>query len=109
MEAVQFPENVATDKHTISFQGRLEYKGHNKHKRAGDGFQCDSIACEGYPYTCYFRYQPAPEKYLKQGLPPLHARVLFLFDHLKFKSHSVWMDNLNMSLMFCKTLINSLN
>jgi len=45
MEA-HLPENVATDEQKISFQGKSECKGRNKHKRAGDGFQYDSIACE---------------------------------------------------------------
>ena len=109
MQAVHLPENLACDEQTISFQGRSVYKLRVKHKTAGDGFQCDSICNDGYTYSFYFRHQPPPEKYIKQGLSPLHSRVLFLYDQLKSKHHCLWMDNLYMSAQFAKRSINSKN
>ena len=109
MKAVHLPENLACDEQTISFQGRSIYKLRVKHKNAGDGFQCDAICNDGYTYSFYFRHQAPPEKYTKEGLSPLHSRVLFLFDQLKSKHHCLWMDNLYMSAQFAKTALNSRN
>ena len=109
IKAVHLPEKNAMDEQTISFQGRSQFKGQNKNKRAGDGFQCDSICKSDFTYTIYFCHQPPPEKYTSIGLSPLHARVMFLFDHLKYPHHCIYMDNLYMSAMFVKRAIESKN
>ena len=54
------------------------------------------ICSNGYTYSFYFRYQPAPKKYV-EGYVPLHARVRFMIDQLKNKNRCVFMDNLYMS------------
>ena len=52
------------------------------------------------------RNDPAPKKYLKQGLSPLHSRVMSLFDVVKDKYHHCTMDNLYNSAAFCKAAFN---
>lgn len=79
------------------------------YKAEGDGFQCDAICESGYTYTFYFRNQPAPEKYTKLGISPLHSRVLFLFDQLSEKFHDCGLDNLYNLAKFCKLAYNSRN
>ena len=43
------------------------------------------------------------------GYLPLHARCIFMFDHLKVKQHSCFMDNIYLSALFCKRSQNSGN
>ena len=52
------------------------------------------------------RNDPAPKKYLKQGLSPLHSRVMALFDGVKDDHHHCAMDNLYNSAAFCKAAYN---
>ena len=35
---------------------------------------------DGYTFTLYFRHEPPPVEYIADGLSPLHARVMALFD-----------------------------
>ena len=72
------------------------------YKSEGDGFQADALCDDGYCYQVYMRNDPAPPKYLKQGLSPLHSRTMALFDSLKDKHHHVGMDNLYNSASFCR-------
>ena len=41
-EAV-LPAKLGVDEQTIQFHGASKLKSHMKHKKTGDGFQCDSI------------------------------------------------------------------
>ena len=50
----------------------------------------------------YMRIDPAPKKYLKQVISPLHHRTMALFDSLKDHHHQVGMDNLYNSAAFCR-------
>ena len=46
---------------------------------------------------------PAPKKYLKEGIYLLHSRTMALFDSLKDDHHQVGMDNLYKSAAFCRS------
>ena len=52
------------------------------------------------------RNDRAPPKYLKQGLSPLHSRVMGLFDSITDEYHQCAMDNLYNSAAFCKASFN---
>jgi hypothetical protein len=97
------------DEQMIGFQGRHVDKLRISYKNEGDGFQCDALCDEGYTYSFYFRNDPAPKKYTKMGLSPLHARVMALFDTMKDKNHRVAMDNLYMSAKFARAAYNHPN
>ena len=109
IQAASLPENLSVDEQTIMFHGMSKLKSRIKYKKTGDGFQCDSICANGYTVTFFFRYQPAPTKYIEKGLSPLHSRILFMFDQLKNENHSVYMDNLYMSASFARNAIKSKN
>ena len=94
--------DVSADEQTLSFQGKHEDKLRVTFKAAGDGFMCDAICNDGYTYCFYFRNMPPPEKYIRQGMSALHARVLSLFDKLRDKYHRCGMDNLYNSVKFCR-------
>ena len=47
-----------------------------------------------------------PKKYLKQGLLPLHSRVMALFDAVKDPYHHCTMDNLYNSAAFLRAAYN---
>jgi Transposase IS4 len=98
--------NLAIDEQTISFQGRHADKLRINYKAEGDGFQADAICDKGFTMAFYFRNEPPPKKYIKQGLSPLHARVVWLFDKLEEKHYRVWMDNLYISAKFAKFALN---
>ena len=106
IQAVHLPENISCDEQTIGFHGASRHKSRIKYKKTGDGFQEDSICCNGYTYTFYFRHQQAPQKYVNEGYSPLHARVRFMFDHLKHPNHCCFMDNLYMSASFARKVIS---
>ncbi len=95
-------ESIAGDEQTIGFQGRHADKLRINYKAEGDGFQCDALCDDGFTFTFRFRNEPSPKKYLDEGLSPLHARILGLFDDLKDKYHRVGMDNYFMSAKFCR-------
>jgi hypothetical protein len=75
--------DLVIDEQTIGFQGRHADKRRITYKAEGDGFQCDALCDEGYTFSFYFCNQPAPKKYLLQGMLPLHSRVMSLFDSLR--------------------------
>ena len=52
------------------------------------------------------RNDPAPKKYMDEGLSPLHSRVMALFDTLEDKHHQCSMDNLYNSVAFCRAAVN---
>ena len=90
----------------------MRFKGHHKDKKGitykaeGDGFQCDALCEAGFTYQVYMRNDPAPRKYLKEGLSPLHARVMALYDSVEDQNHHCAMDNLYNSAAFCKAAYN---
>ena len=98
--------HCSVDEQTIGFQGRHGDKMRITFKKVGDGFQCDVICDSGFTYCCYFRNVPPPPEYVKAGQSTLHARVLWLFDHLEDKFHRVWMDNLYLSASFARACFN---
>ena len=102
MRAWDLGPDISIDEQTIGFQGKHSDKRRITYKREGDGFQCDAICDKGFTYTFYFRNQPAPKKYLNQGLSPLHSRIMAMFDQLKDKHHNAWFDNLYLSAKFAK-------
>ena len=109
IQAASLPENLSVDEQTIAFQGMSKLKSRIKYKKTGDGFQCDSICSNGYTITFFFRHQPAPKKYIEKGYSPLHSRIMFMFDQLKNKHHSIFMDNLYMSATFARNAFISDN
>ena len=67
----------------MRFQGQHKDKQRITYKAEGGGFQADALCDEGFTYQVYMRNDPAPNKYLKQGLPPLNSIVMSLFDAVK--------------------------
>jgi hypothetical protein len=102
-------KHLSGDEQTIGFQGRHHAKQRITYKSEGDGFQCDAICDQGYTYNFYFRNAPPPEKYIKSGWSPLHARMLYMMEQLENKYHCMWMDNLYLSAKFVKGCYNHPN
>jgi hypothetical protein len=100
--AWQLATCVSCDEQTIGFQGNHKDKRRITYKAEGDGFQCDALCQDGFTYQFYFRNEPAPPRWKRLGLSPLHSRVMALFDTLKDKYHQCGMDNLYNSVAFCK-------
>ena len=90
----------------MQFKGRHRDKRQIKYKAEGEGFQADALCDDGYKYQVYLCNDPAPKKYLKQGLSPLHSRTMALFDSLEDDYHHVGMDNLYNSAAFCRAAYN---
>ena len=90
----------------MRFQGQHKDKQRITYKAEGYGFQADAVCDEGFTYQVYMRNDPAPKKYLKQGLSPLHSRVMALFDAVKDSYHQFTMDNLYKSAAFCRAAFN---
>ena len=101
--------DISVDEQTLKFQGRHIHKLRISYKREGDGFQCDTLCSDGYTFDFFFRNDEAPKKYTKQGLSPLHSRVMALFDSLGHKFHRCGMDNLYTSARFCKAAYKHTN
>jgi hypothetical protein len=99
--AWHFGRYGSCDEQDIGFTGKHEDKQRINYKDEGDGFLTDSIADSGYTYCFFFRNQPAPAHYVRQGYSPTHARVLHLFDLLPSKNHIIGLDNLFMSAKLC--------
>ncbi|KAL7562479.1 hypothetical protein ACA910_005453 [Epithemia clementina (nom. ined.)] len=102
MAAWRLGRDISGDEQTIGFQGKHANKLRITYKAEGDGFQCDALCNSGYTWTFYFRNQPAPQHYLREGYSPLHSRILGLFDQLEEKNHNCWFDNLYLSAKFCR-------
>ena len=51
-------------------------------------------------------WYPAPKKHIVQGLSPLHARCMDLFDSLVHEFHKIVLDNLYMSAKLSKAEFN---
>jgi len=99
--AWNFGKFGSCDEQDIGFTGKHEDKQRINYKDEGDGFLVDSVAESGYTYCFFFRNQPAPSPYIRQGYSPTHARVLHLFDLLPSKNHVIGLDNLFMSAKLC--------
>ena len=69
----------------------------------------DALCDDGYCYQIYMRNDPAPAHYLAQGLLPLLARTMALFDALRDAHHQVGMDNLYNSAKFCRAAFHHKN
>ena len=95
-------KKFSVDEQTIGFQGNHKDKKRITYKAEGDGFQADALCEDGFTFQFYYRNEPAPVKYLRQNLSPLHARVMALFDTVKDKYHWCGMDNLYNSASFCR-------
>ena len=94
MEAWLLGVVSSVDEQTMVFKGNHADKLRTTYKKEGDGFQCDAFCQDGYTFTFYFRNQPAPKKYLDQGLSPLHSRAMAMFDYIRDEHHQCRMDNL---------------
>ena len=90
----------------MRFQGQNKDKQRITYKADGDGFQADILCDEGFTYQFYMRNDPAPKKYHKKGMLPLHSRVMALFDAVKYSYHHCTMDNLYKSAEFCRAAFN---
>jgi len=101
--------DVAIDEQTMGFQGVHVDKLRITYKKEGDGFQCDAICDDGFTYSVYFRNEPPPARYVRDGLSPLHARCIWLLDQLRDSYHRAWVDNLYMSAKLAKVAFNSTN
>jgi len=101
--------NIGVDEQTMGFQGHHADKLRISYKKEGDGFQCDALCDDGFTYTVYFRNEPPPPEYIRQGLSPLHARCMWMFDQLQDKYHRAWVDNLYMSAKMAKASFNTTN
>jgi hypothetical protein len=99
--AWNFGKFGSCDEQDIGFTGKHEDKQRINYKDEGDGFLVDSVAESGFTYCFFFRNQPAPSNYIRQGYSPTHARVLYLFDLLPSKNHVIGLDNLFMSAKLC--------
>ncbi len=91
-------------------QGQSIYKTRcGKFKQIGNGIQTDAIADNSYTFDFYFRNEPVDRKWIQQGLSPMHARLLHMFENFSDLYHRVNMDNLFNSVQFtiaaagCKT------
>ena len=93
---------VSVDEMTMRFKGKHRDKRRITYKAEGDGFQSDALCEDGYTYQIYMRNSPAPKKYLRKKLSPLHSRTMALFDSLQHNHHHIGMDNLYNSAAFCK-------
>ena len=96
----------SVDEMTMGFQGRHQDKKRITYKAEGDGFQADALCQCGFTYQIHMRNDPAPKKYLDQGLSPLHSRVMALFDSVVSPHHQCFMDNLYNSASFCRAAYN---
>ena len=96
----------SVDEMTMGFKGQHKDKKRITYKAEGDGFQADALCQDGFTYQIHMRNDRAPTKYLKQGLSPLHARVMGLFDSIVDDNHQCAMDNLYNSGAFCKAAYN---
>ena len=87
---------ISVDEMDIIFQGRHKDKQRVTYKNGGDGFLVDDLCAEGYTYSWHFINQLAPRKWIGYGLPPLHGRVMSLFEQLPGKTgnYICGMDNL---------------
>ena len=97
------------DEMTMGFQGKHVDKRRITYKNEGDGFQGDALCGDGFTYQVYMRNDPAPRKYIRQGLSPLHSRVMALFDSVEEDHHQCAMDNLYNSATFCRAAYNHEN
>ena len=70
----------SVDEMTMGFKGHHRDKKRITYKAEGDGFQADALCQDGFTYQIWMRNDRAPAKYLKEGLSPLHSRVMGLFD-----------------------------
>ena len=73
---------ISVDKQTLKFQEQHVDKLRITYKREGDRFQCDALCDDGYTFAFMFRNKPSPKKWTDQGISPIHARVMSLFDKL---------------------------
>ena len=92
----------------MRFQGSHKDKIITTYKLEGDGFQCDTLCQDGFCYQIYFCNNPDPSHYLKQGMSPLHARVLSLFDSTKDKFRVCGVDKLYNSALLCNRTFSHL-
>ena len=99
--AWDFGKIIAVDELTMRFKGMFKDKLRITYKSERDGFQADVLCDDRYCYQVYMKNDPAPPKYLKQGLSPLHSRTMAFFASLKDKYHHVGMDNLYNAARFC--------
>ena len=90
----------------MGFKGQHKDKKWITYKAEGGGFQSYALFQEGFTNHIWMRNDRAPINYLKQGLLPLHSRVVGLFDLIEDNHHQCAMDNLYNSAAFCKAAYN---
>ena len=97
---------LSVDEITIGFKGYHRDKKRITCKAEEDGFQCDTLCQDGFTYQIYMRNDRVLAKYLKQGLSPLHSRIMALFDTVEGEHYQCTMSNLCNSTAFCKAAFN---
>ena len=90
----------------MAFKGQHRDKKRIIYKAEGGDFQVDALCQEGYTYQIWMRNNRAPSKCLKQGMSPLHSRVMVLFDSIEDNHHQCAMNDLYNSVAFCKAAYN---
>ena len=93
---IHIDQPISIDEMDISFQGRHKDKQRVTYKKGGDCFLVDDLCAEVYTYLWHFINQLAPRKWIGYGIPPLHGRVMSLFEQLPEKTgnYICGMDNL---------------
>ena len=97
---------ISIDEKNLKFQGCHNDKLRILYKQEGNSFQYNALCSNGYTFAFYFRNNPPPSKYTQQGLSPLHAWVVALFNKLNEKFHHCGMDNLYNLARFCQAAYN---
>lgn len=90
----------------MHFKGSHQDKRRITYKKEGDRFQCGALCQDGFTYQVYMKNDPAPPKYLKQGLSSLHSRLMALSDSVEDEYHHCAMNSLYNSAAFCKAVFN---
>ena len=91
---------------TTRFKGNHKDKKRIAYNAEGDGFQADALCQDGFTYHIFIRNDPAPPKYVYQGLSPLHTRVTAQLYTLKYMYHCFTMRKLYNSTSFCSSAYN---
>lgn len=91
---------------TMKFQGKHVDKRKITYKNEGGGFQADALCQDDFTYQIFMRNDPAPLKYIIEGLLSLHSRVMALFDVLRDGYHNCAMDHLYNLAVFYKKGFN---
>ena len=106
-ESIFLGKKVAIDEETLGYKSRHPNILRITYKKEGGGFQCHAMCSDGYIYSFYFRYQPAPEKFLDMGISPLHARYMVLLEQTKIPLYNWYRQSLHQRKI-CEVSLSSI-